>query len=223
MMSLSHLVVATFLCFSLVHGHYIFQTLTIDGQKSQPNQYVRKNTNNNSPVTDLSSPDLRCNVGGATGGSTQTADVRAGATLGFVADQAVYHQGPVTFYMTKVPSASAADGSTPWFKIAEIGPKFSGNSAQWELSQSYSAKIPSCLPAGEYLLRVEQLALHNPGAPPQFYIGCGQIKVTGGGNATPGPLTPIPGHVKASDPGYTVNIYNNFASYTVPGPKVFQC
>jgi hypothetical protein len=76
------------------------------------------------------------------------------------------------------------------------------------------------------------------GSPPQFYISCAQIKVTGGGSGNPSPtvkvcrirrwvemnftdtINKIPGHVKSTDSGYTANIYNNFNSYVVPGPKV---
>jgi hypothetical protein len=32
---------------------------------------------------------------------------------------------------------------------------------------SYTSNIPRCIPDGEYLLRIQQLGLHNPGAPPQ--------------------------------------------------------
>ncbi len=32
---------------------------------------------------------------------------------------------------------------------------------------SYTYNIPKCIPNGEYLLRIQQLGLHNPGAPPQ--------------------------------------------------------
>lgn len=35
---------------------------------------------------------------------------------------------------------------------------------------SYSVTIPTCVAAGEYLLRIEQLAIHNPGSPPQVSI-----------------------------------------------------
>ena len=97
-------------------------------------------------------------------------------------------------YLTKVDNAATADGSTPWFKIKEIGPKFPGGT--WDLSNTYSVNIPSCIPAGEYLLRIEQLGLHNPGAAPQFYISCAQIKVTGGGSKAFSGVS-IPGHVKA--------------------------
>lgn len=74
---------------------------------------------------DLESNDLRCNVGGEDGSTTNTVSVTAGSSVTFTADTAVYHQGPVSFYMTKVDDAAAADGSTPWFKIKDIGPTVS--------------------------------------------------------------------------------------------------
>ncbi|KAF2115589.1 glycoside hydrolase [Lophiotrema nucula] len=208
----------------VAHGHYIFQYLTANGAKGAKYQNVRTNSNYNSPVTALTSNDLRCNVGASSGGgNTTTVAVAAGSTVTFTADTAVYHQGPVTFYMTKVSDAVAADGSTDWFKIKEIGPTFSGGQAKWDMSLSYNVQLPSCISAGDYLLRIEQLGIHNPGSPPQFYVACAQVKVTGGSSGSPQPTTKIPGHVKATDPGYTANIYNNFNSYTVPGPKVATC
>lgn len=131
-------------------------------------QYIRESTNNNSPVTDLTSNDLRCNVGGASGTGVNTTAVKAGDSFTFALDIAVYHQGPITAYMSKAPStASAYAGDGDWFKIAEEGPTFSGGSATWPLRDSYTYKLPTCLASGDYLLRVEQLAIHNPGSPPQ--------------------------------------------------------
>lgn len=95
----------------------IFQYLTANGQKGAQYQNIRKNTNNNSPVTVLTDDALRCNVGGASGSGTTTVSVAAGSSISFTADQAVYHQGPVSFYMTKVADAAAADGSSDWFKV----------------------------------------------------------------------------------------------------------
>lgn len=112
----------------------IFEYLTANGVKGAAYQNIRQNTNYNSPVTDLTSNDLRCNVGGETGGSTSTVSVAAGSSLTFTADVAVYHQGPVSFYMTKAATtAAASDGSTPWFKIKDIGPKFPGGT--WDLER----------------------------------------------------------------------------------------
>ncbi|KAL3425827.1 fungal cellulose binding domain-containing protein [Phlyctema vagabunda] len=207
-------------------AHYIFNTLTANGVKNSVYQYIRPNTNNNSPVIDLASNDLRCNVG-ATGSSTQTVAVAAGSSVSFTSDVAVYHQGPLSVYMAKAPSTAAAfDGSgNVWFKILDIGPTFSNGAATWDLKQTYTFNLPTCIPSGEYLLRVQQLAIHNPwpAGIPQFYIECAQISVTGGGSKDLGPKVAIPGAFKETDPGYTVNIYNGFTNYTVPGPAVATC
>lgn len=138
----------------------IFQSL----DKGPTYQHIRPNTNYNSPVTDLTSADLRCNVGGGSGANTQTITVAAGSTHTFTSDVAVYHQGPVSFYMSKAPTTAAAyDGSGSWFKIKDIGPTFDASgTATWDLEQTYSVTIPKSLPSGDYLLRIQQLAIHNP-------------------------------------------------------------
>ncbi|KAI1402016.1 glycoside hydrolase family 61 protein [Hypoxylon fuscum] len=205
-------------------AHYIFQALAKGTAKGVAYEFVRRNSNYNSPVTDLASNDLRCNVGGATGGNTSTLDVNAGDPFTFTLDTAVYHQGPVSVYMSKAPGAVAEyDGSGDWFKIYDWGPTFSGGQASWNMKDTYSTTIPKCIASGEYLLRIQSLAIHNPGSTPQWYVGCGQIKLNGGGSTTPKPTAKIPGAFKATDPGYTANIYNNFHEYTVPGPAVFKC
>lgn len=69
--------------------------------------------------------------------------------------------------------------------------------------------IPSCITPGYYLVRHEIIALHAsyqyPGA--QFYPGCHQLKVTGGGSKTPSGLVAFPGAYKGSDPGITYDAY----------------
>lgn len=82
----------------------------------------------------------------------------------------------------------------------------------------YTFKIPTCIKNGEYLLRIQSLAIHNPGSTPQFYISCAQVNVTGGsGSKEPGPLVKIPGAFKATDPGYTANVslFSFFLSTTL--------
>ncbi|KAL2198242.1 glycosyl hydrolase family 61-domain-containing protein [Corynascus similis CBS 632.67] len=205
-------------------GHYIFQQLRVGSRTFGVYEHIRKNTNYNSPVTSLSDNDLRCNAGGSSGASTTVIDVKAGDSFAFSSDVAVYHQGPISLYMSKAPgSVNDYDGSGDWFKIYDWGPTFSGGQASWPMRNSYEYTIPKCIKNGEYLLRIQSLAIHNPGGTPQFYISCAQVNVTGGGNATPSPTAKIPGAFKATDPGYTANIYNNFHSYTVPGPAVFKC
>ncbi|KAE8440480.1 hypothetical protein EG329_007434, partial [Mollisiaceae sp. DMI_Dod_QoI] len=211
---------------SQTSAHYIFEQFTHAGTKYPAYQYIRQNTNYNSPVTDLTSTDLRCNVGGLTGGSTQTITVNAGDPFTFTTDTAVYHDGPLSMYMAKAPTTAADfDGSGQvWFKILDLGPTFTAGTSTWPLSQSYSYTIPAALPSGDYLLRVQQLGIHNPypAGTPQFYVSCAQVTVTGGGSGTPGPLVSIPGFIKGDEPGYTVNIYSNFRNYTIPGPPVWS-
>ncbi|KAI0445169.1 endoglucanase II [Xylaria telfairii] len=225
MKSFASLTAVAALAVHTVSAHYIFQQFTAGTTKFDVFQYVRKNSNYNSPVTDLASNDLRCNVG-ATGTGTDTIAMTAGESFTFTLDQAVYHQGPISIYMSKAPSTAAAyAGDGEWFKIKDFAPTFSGGSATWPLAQTYTYQLPKCIQNGEYLLRIQSLAIHNPwpAGIPQFYISCAQIKVTGGsGSANPTHVL-IPGAFKATDPGYTANIYTNFNNYTVPGPAPLTC
>lgn len=89
------------------------------------------------------------------------------------------------------------------------------------------ATVPSATPDGDYLLRVEHIALHMAmqANKAQFYLSCTQIRVTGGGSGTPGPLVALPGAYKSNDPGILVNL-NNYVtapdSYQPPGPAVWS-
>jgi hypothetical protein len=88
-----------------------------------------------------------------------------------------------------------------------------------------NATIPTSVPDGEYLLRVEQIALHMAmqANKAQFYLACSQIQITGGGNGTPGPLVALPGAYKSNDPGILVNL-NGIQpdAYQPPGPAVWS-
>lgn len=84
-------------------------------------------------------------------------------------------------------------------------------------------QIPPCLADGFYLVRHEIISVFvassYPGA--QFYPGCHQLKVTGGGSTTVKDLVAFPGAYKGSDPGITWK--NGDSTYIVPGPKLFTC
>ncbi|KAF2192557.1 lytic polysaccharide monooxygenase [Zopfia rhizophila CBS 207.26] len=206
--------------------HYTFPALT----GSSDWQYVRQTVNyqSNAGLSDVSSDQIRCYTSG--GKSAQTMSVAAGSSVGFKANPNIFHPGPLQFYMAKVPegqSASSWDGKgNVWFKIYSEKASSSGGQLSWaSLNKgSVSVTIPRSTPSGEYLLRIEHIALHQAsntnGA--QFYISCAQVKVTGGGNGTPGPLVSFPGAYKATDPGIKVNIYSGATSYTPPGPSVWS-
>ncbi|KAG8810038.1 hypothetical protein FRC19_004828 [Serendipita sp. 401] len=210
-----------------VAAHYRFNSLIIGGQSSPEYTYIRKNSNFNSPVTDVTSNDLRCNVG-ATGAGTETATVAAGDTVGFALDTPVYHQGVLNVYMSKAPADAASyDGSGGWFKIYEISAVTDGGKTitfPTDNASKFTFTIPSSITSGDYLLRIEHIALHvaqSVGAA-QFYISCAQLTVTGGGSAEPATVS-IPGVYQATDPGILIGIYYPIpTTYVQPGPEVFS-
>jgi hypothetical protein len=75
---------------------------------------------------------------------------------------------------------------------------------------TYAYTIPSCLKKCFYLVRHEIIALHAawtyPGA--QFYPGCHQLNISGGGSTVPSDnLVSFPGAYKPTDPGVTYDAY----------------
>ncbi|KAF4635774.1 hypothetical protein G7Y89_g2326 [Cudoniella acicularis] len=213
-------------------AHYRFSKLIIDGTpetKEWVSVRETKNYQDDHGVTDVSSVDLRCfQMKGSAGSAT----VAAGSSIGFVADQGVTHPGPVQFYMAKVPAGkdlATWDGAgNVWFKVAYLGHTMTAKGVDWPtytptILKDVSFKIPQNLPAGDYLVRVESIALHQAQQPggAQFYLSCAQVKVTGDGTGTPGPLGAFPGAYKVSDPGLVLPVYPVPTSYTPPGPAVW--
>ncbi|KAJ3562677.1 hypothetical protein NP233_g9429 [Leucocoprinus birnbaumii] len=187
-------------------AHYIWNTLIAGSTTSSA--AVRQPVSN-SPVESVTSNNVRCNANPSP--ASAVVDVAPGATVGFKLDNTLYHTGPATIYLGKAPgSVSSWDGSgSNWFKIAEWGATYNPFKFTDDGQSQLTTTIPANTPPGEYLIRIEQIALHVAGAP-QWYISCAQIRVTGNGSGNP-PKVSIPGHVSASDPGLTVNIY-----YPVP-------
>ncbi|KAI1097304.1 lytic polysaccharide monooxygenase [Jackrogersella minutella] len=223
-----------------VAGHSLFQDLWVDGHGSQ----CIRLPGSNSPVTNVNSADIRCNVGGSRGVSGKCA-VKAGSTVTIemhaqpgdrsCSSEAIggAHYGPVNVYMSQVPDASAADGSTPWYKIFadSWSAKGSvGDGDNWGTNDLNSCcgrmdvPIPADTPDGDYLLRAEVIALHTASSAggAQFYISCYQITV-GGGQAKAAALpagVSLPGALKSSDPGIQINIHAKVSEYMNPGPAV---
>jgi hypothetical protein len=212
---------------------------------------MTKNAQSKQGVENPTSADIRC-YSSQTASNVVT--VPAGATVNYVSTQQINHPGPTQYYLAKVPSGSSAksfDGSgAVWFKIATTMPTtdnnkqlvWPGQSMARQLSisaydeqslttintdtyETTKATIPANTPDGEYILRVEQIALHMASQPnkAQFYLACSQIQITGGGNGTPGPLVSLPGAYSSNDPGILVNIYSiQPDSYKPPGPAVWS-
>lgn len=224
-----------------VAGHAMFQQLWVDGV-DYAGTCIRTITSN-SPVTNPGGRDFVCGLGpkASSGkcpvkaGSTVTVEMHAQPGDRSCGSEAIggAHHGPVQIYLTKVPDATKADGSTGWFKIfSNSWTKKSGGRVgdddHWgtrDLNNccgKMDLKIPADIPNGDYLLRAEALALHTAGQAggAQFYIACYQITVSGGGSASPATVK-IPGAVSANDPGVRVNIHAAIDKYIAPGPPVY--
>src|SRR4051794_31222418 len=89
------------------------------------------------------------------------------------------HFGPVMVYMAKVSDATSASPSgLSWFKVSEEG--YNPSSKVWgtdSLNKNCGKReftVPSKIPAGDYLVRAEAIALHAAGQTggAQFYMTC---------------------------------------------------
>lgn len=109
------LAVAAFLPAAL--AHYNFEALIVNGVVTDPYEYVRSPNISNSPITDLTSTDMRCNSGGllaATMAATSTYTVAPGDNIGMTMNPGISHPGPLSVWMSKAPDGTAAnayDGS----------------------------------------------------------------------------------------------------------------
>lgn len=210
--------------------HYTFPNLAGTSAWSSVRQTA--NFQSNGPVTDVNSEAIRC-YQRAPGGAPDTTQVKAGGQITWVANPNIYHPGALSAYMAKVPSGMTAadfDGSgNVWFKVYQDMPTSSGGQYTWPSNgkAQVSFTVPQCLADGDYLFRIEHVALHSASAAggAQFYISCAQVHVSGGsGSAQPKDLVSFPGAYKATDPGLMINIYNNGGkAYQPAGPSVFTC
>ncbi|PGH09200.1 hypothetical protein AJ79_05729 [Helicocarpus griseus UAMH5409] len=220
----------------LASGHYVFSKMIVDGDATKDFEYIRQNTNGYMPtlLSEITADSFRCNQGSdASAAKTGVYTVSPGAEIGF---QLAYgatmkHPGPLQIYMSKAPgSVTAYDGSGDWFKVYEMGlcKDISGGLADtdwctWD-KDTVSFTLPADTPPGEYLVRVEHIGLHRAfSGNTEFYFTCGQIKVTGSGSGSPGPMVSIPGVYQQTDENVNLNIYYpKPTSYSLPGPAVWK-
>ncbi|KAF8646025.1 hypothetical protein AX16_007450 [Volvariella volvacea WC 439] len=229
---ISLLAVAT----QLASAHYTFPNLIVNGTVTGEWEYVRITANHYSqgPVTDVNSQAVRCYERDTqAAANAKIATVTAGSTVGFKGSNTLGHPGYWSAYMsTASPAANSNNaglGKT-WFKIWEWAPTYSPSTGLVFNNLNIdrvSFNIPRNVPSGQYLLRVEQIALHaastQGGA--QLYIGCAQINVVNGGSGSPGPTVSFPGAYSPTDPGILLNIYalpSGYTGYKAPGPAVWS-
>ncbi|KAI1747465.1 lytic polysaccharide monooxygenase [Xylaria castorea] len=231
------------------NAHCIFQKVTVNGADQGLLTGLRAPSNNN-PVQDATSSSITCGAAGST--SNTVINVKAGDEIGAWyqhiiggaqgsndADNPIAssHKGPITAYLAAVSDAATATAtSANWFKIYED--TFNPSTKVWGVDNMIAAngwvkfKLPTCIANGDYLLRVETLALHSAysqgGA--QFYTSCAQIRVSGGGSTKPSSTVRFPGYYSPTGPDIMINIYgtsgqpdNNGKVYPAHGPAKFTC
>jgi len=216
------------------NAHYIFNRLIVNGASiGGEYAYTRKNSNAYNPVITseiVNSNDLRCNKG-ATAGNTATYTVKAGDKIGFKIfnNELVEHPGPGFVYISPAPNGvKNYDGSGDWTKVMQSGltnPSASNQDTAWANWQKDRLEwtIQSSIPAGEYLVRVEHIGLHEGHVgKAQFYIECFQLKIESSGTGKLGPTVKFPGAYKANDPGIAFNKWNGPKTYVYPGPAVYS-
>ncbi|KAK0614893.1 glycoside hydrolase family 61 protein [Bombardia bombarda] len=227
------LIASLLLAAATAQAHYTFPRLVVNGVAEEKDWSVTRMTKNAQSKQGIENPtsgDIRCYTSQT---AANVATVPAGSTVHYVSTQQVNHPGPTQYYLAKVPSGSSAtkwDGSgAVWFKFHTEMPAMDKNKQlTWPGQNGYNtvnATIPSSTPSGEYLLRVEHIALHMAmqANKAQFYLACSQIQITGGGSGTPGPLVSLPGAYKSTDPGILVNLNAiQPSAYQPPGPAVWS-
>ncbi|KAH7408767.1 family 61 glycosyl hydrolase [Phaeosphaeria sp. MPI-PUGE-AT-0046c] len=227
-------------------AHTIFQKVSVNGVEQGQLKGVRA-PSSNYPIQNVNDAGMACNKNIQYTDSTiitVPAGAKVGAWWGHVIGGpqggndaehpiATSHKGPIQYYLAKVDNAASASTSgQKWFKVAHDG--LSGG--KWAVDTMYAAggwhyfTMPTCIAPGDYLMRVELLALHSASSSggAQFYMGCAQIRVTGSGTTVGSNTVSFPGAYQASHPGITVSIYDAKgspypSSYSIPGPAPITC
>ncbi|TFK65372.1 hypothetical protein BDN72DRAFT_203656 [Pluteus cervinus] len=235
-------------------AHSIFQKVSVDGVEHGLLFGVRTpdGSYQNYPITSLEDPDFACNTG-IVHKDNNVIDIPAGSKVGawwghvlggpqWEVDTdnpiAPSHKGPVTVYLAKVDDAAAAEPTgLDWFKVGQEG--LNTTTGKWGVDTVIENEgwwyftMPACLAPGNYLMRVELLALHSAYAAggAQFYMECAQINVVGDGTNVGENFVPFPGaYEDVNDPSILINIYDNTGTpnnalkpYVVLGPEPLTC
>jgi hypothetical protein len=246
--SLVSLALLAFLPSALAHGTVM--KVTVDGKSytgptpGQKMDSIVRMISSINPVTDVTSTDMICGNGAATT-ATEHAAAKPGSKITFemrsgnVGALWPHDVGPIMTYMASCGGNSCTDfdaSNAKWFKVGQAGytdpsATIAKDGAVWEMGityykqSPYAMTLPSSLPNGAYLLRMESIALHRAqtsgGA--EFYPSCSQLLISGGSGSLPSANTVgFPGAYKASDPGILVDIYTPVnKKYAFPGPALF--
>ncbi|PSK48385.1 hypothetical protein B9Z65_5561 [Elsinoe australis] len=213
---------------TVVSGHYWFDKTLYAGKTSASWQFIRPTDNDGSKcwscgMLDAKDPRLSC-YQTAVKAAPEVLSVTAGQPISFIPGNNMGHTGPLLWFMAKVPQGQDVKtwdptGKDVWFKIQQSGSKAGSTYPDFDAGfNQVNTTIPRQVPSGDYLLRFEHIALHA--GDPQFYVGCAQISVTGGGNGAPAPLAALPGVYTQGEPSLNLSLIKG--PYVYPAPAVWN-
>lgn len=197
--------------------------------------YIRSPPNTD-PVKDLTSDDMACNVNNKA--VPQSIPVKAGDKLTLEwrqreRDDSIIddgHHGPILTYISK------SSDNLEWTKLFEEG--YDAKTKEWAIDKlrasggQHTIIIPN-VPAGDYIIRDELIALHSAyklysedeGQGAQCFISCTQITVTSDGPDELPEGVIFPGEYTDSTPGILFDLYtggDDPSTYEIPGPAVWS-
>jgi cellulase len=139
---------------SAASAHQIFDQLWINNETPGLNVGIRAPPNN-SPVKDVKSNDMACNVPVEGAAAVTTVEANAGDPIK-VQWSAIVHPGPITHFLKPVKDAVTDTGvGDGWFKIDELD----FDNGQWASEKMkannfmHEFKLPDGLASGQYLVR----------------------------------------------------------------------
>lgn len=208
-----------------VHSVWVNNVDQGDGR----NTYIRSPTEN-SPVKDLASSAMICNLNGAKAAPRfVTAAVGDKISIEWYHNRrqddiiAASHKGPINVYIATYFEGA---GTGPiWTKISEDG--YDNTAKKWAVDKlitnqgKYDFMIPTSIKAGKYMIRSEIIALHesdtaynvNASRGAQFFPSCIQFEIAGSGSAVPDGEFDLNIGYTYSDPGIVFNLYSTYNHY----------
>ncbi|CAG8628788.1 5892_t:CDS:2 [Acaulospora colombiana] len=234
-------------CTSLVAAHGALGGIFIDGvyypgpnPSGDSGEFVIRAVNDINPVKGTDNPDMNCGHGATK--AARVAPANPGSEVAFTwlngeRGPWVHNTGAVMTYMAACGSEGCANfdsANAQFFKIGELGRKPEGGyymaDLTGEFNKTLSVTLPKNLPAGQYLIRHELIAMQlgmSPGGA-EFYPACVQIDLSGPEVSSAelpkgSDVVTFPGGYSDTDPGILdPHVYDPGYEYVFPGPKLIN-
>ncbi|KAI0660297.1 glycosyl hydrolase family 61-domain-containing protein [Cubamyces menziesii] len=228
---------------TLVAAHGWVANVTIDGKTYQGNppgdssiQSPIRTISTSSPIVNTTDPSLAC--GQLAQPAALVVPAKSGSEVAFVWTSSSGHWfhvvGPITIYMALCDNGDCTTFDATkgrWFKTDQAGLTNTSDlnaiptwaQASLDDGSPYTTHIPEGLKAGQYLIRMEIIALQGAGhiGGAEFYPSCTQLNISGDGDGVPNATVSFPGAYSPNDPGIHVDVYEPGFTYTAfPGPPI---